>query len=399
MRAACIALMLALAFPASAAPPPEVQARNVRVFDKAWSLVARRYWDRDLHGLDWAAERARFLPAARDAEGSHALYAAINAMLDRLGDSHVYAVSPERRAFSRAAGEGESGFGFDAYEADGRWVIRAVEAGGPAARAGMQIGWTLLAVNGGPVNVDSHFGDSDMATLLLSDETGKRHTLRLTGEPLSPRPSRRARMLPGGVLLLAFDQFAPGDDRWLRREITEASEPSAIILDLRENEGGEAEVLDRIAGLFVAGRQVVLRLNARTERRERSSGDVIWPGPLALLIGPRTASAAEALAAFLDETGRAQTVGERTAGALTAGVEHRLPDGGRLTVAEYDIRTPAGTRLEGVGLTPRHVVKPTLAQARSGVDPALAKAVAVVRADRRDQGAGGVISSSPPNAL
>lgn len=395
MRAACLAILLALASPAMAAPAADLQARNERVFDRAWSLVEQRYWDRGLHGLDWAAERARFLPAARNAADSHALYAAINAMLDRLGDSHVYAVSPERRAFSRAAGEGESGFGFDAYEADGRWVIRAVEAGGPAARAGMEIGWTLLAVDGRPVNVDAHFGDSDTATLLLADETGKRHMLRLTGEPLDPQPSRRARTLPGGVLVLAFDQFASGDDRWLRREITQASEPSAIILDLRENEGGEADVLDRIAGLFVPGRQVVLRLNARTERREQSRGDVIWPGPLALLIGPRTASAAEALAAFLAETGRAETIGERTAGALTAGVEHRLPDGGRLTVAEYDIRTPAGTRLEGVGLTPRHVVKPTLAQARAGVDPVLAKAVALVR---RDQRAGGVISSSPPSA-
>ncbi|WP_162527158.1 S41 family peptidase [Sphingomonas solaris] len=377
---AIAAALLAFATPAFAAPPSAVQAANVRVFDKAWSLVARRYWDRDLHGLDWAAERDRFLPAARDATDTRALYAAINALLARLGDSHVYAVSPERRDFARAVGKGEaeSGFGFDAYESGGRWRVRAVRPEGPAARAGMRIGWVLVSVDGRPVDVDAHFGTADTATLVLEDEFGRRHTLMLEGEPLPPVPSRRALRLGGGVLLLAFDQFAPGDDRWLRREIEDIPDLRGVILDLRENEGGEAEVLDRVAGLFANGRQVVLRLNARSERAEKTSGRAVWLGPLAVLIGPRSASAAEALAAFLDESERAQTVGERTAGALTAGAEHRLPDGGRLTVAEHDVRTPGGARLEAVGLAPRYPVTPTLAQLRAGADPALAKAVALV---------------------
>lgn len=388
------ALLLALAVPVHAAPPPDVQARNVAVFDKAWSLVERRYWDRTLGGLDWAAERARFLPAARDADDTRALYAAINALLARLDDSHVYAVSPERRAFARAGGA-ESGFGFDAYQADGRWIVHAVEPGGPAARAGMLVGWTLLSVDGRPVDVDAHFGDRDAAVLLLADETGRRHRLTLTGEPLPARPSRRARVLAGGVLLLAFDQFAPGDDRWLRREITQAADLNAVILDLRDNEGGEAGVLDRIAGLFAHERGVVLRARARRDRAERSRGEAVWGGPLALLIGPRTASAGEALAAFLSETGRAETVGGRTAGALTAGVEHRLPDGGRLTVAEEDVRTPGGARLEGVGLAPRHPVTPTLRQMRAGEDPALARAVALMTIAA--QRGGVATSSSPPS--
>lgn len=202
--------------------------------------------------------------------------------------------------------------------------------------------------------------------------------MTLHGVPLPVVPSRRARRLAGGVLLLAFDQFATGEDGWLRRELGAAPAPRAVIIDLRENEGGSADILDRIAGLFFSERRVVLRLSARRTRDETARGSGVWRGPLALLVGPRTASAAEALAALLDEAGRATTVGERTAGALTAGTEHRLPGGGQLTVAEYDIRTPAGNRLEGVGFSPAYPVTPTLRQLRAGQDPVLDKAVALL---------------------
>jgi carboxyl-terminal processing protease len=404
MRGGRFLIALALfvgSVPVVAEPSPEVQARNVRIFDRAWTVVGRRYWDRSMHGLDWPAERARFLPRARAAEDPRALYAAINAMLGRLGDSHVYATSPERRDFMRGrrqgAGEGEqAGFGFDAYQTDDRWVIRSVQPGGPAAAAGMQIGWTLLSVDGRPVDIDTHFGEGDTATLVLADENGGRHTLSLRGAVLAPEPSRRARRI-GGMLLLAFDQFASGEDRWIARELMAAPDLRGVILDLRENEGGEAGVLDRVAALFVAERQVVLRLRARRTQDERTTGrHAAWLGPLAVLVGPRTASAAEALAAFLDESGRAATLGERTAGALTAGSEHALPDGGRLTVAEQDIRTPRGARLEGVGFVPRSIVTATLTQRRRGLDPVLEAAIARLGAT---QSAGGVSTSmSPPSA-
>lgn len=383
MKRAVLGLALVLAaVPASAQIQPLVQqqARNTAVFEKAWSIVGRRYWDRSMRGLDWQAERARFLPQARAATDTRALYLVLNAMLDRLGDSHVYATSPERTGYDRErrAGEGESGFGFDAYQANGAWWIRAVQAGSPAAEAGMAIGWKLVSVGGRPVDVDAHFGDGDSADLVLEDENGVVHRMRLHGAPLPPEPSRRARRLGGGVLLLAFDQFAGGDDRWIARELAAVPRPRAVILDLRENEGGEAGVLDRIAGMFVAERRVVLRLSARRTREETTRGSGRWLGPLAVIVGPRTASAGEALAAFLDEARRAETVGERTAGALTAGSEHRLPDGGRLTVAEQDVRTAGGARLEVVGFLPRHPVAPTLAQLRRGEDPALSQAVALV---------------------
>jgi C-terminal processing protease CtpA/Prc len=122
----------------------------------------------------------------------------------------------------------------------------------------------------------------------------------------------------------------------------------------------------------------------RIERRENVQklhgiGARAYVGPLAILVGPDSASGAEALAALVDESGRGVTVGERTAGALTGASEYKLPDGGQLSVAEFDIRTPAGRRLEGVGLEPHIAVKPTLADRRAGRDPVLARALVEVK--------------------
>lgn len=371
------------ALPAAAAAPSLFAARNAAVFERAWALVGGRYWDRTMHGVDWAAARALHYPRALAAPDSRSLYAVINEMLGTLGDSHVYAISPERIDYARdrSRAGGDSGFGFDAFKQDGKWFVHTLDRGGPAATAGVEIGWRLISVDGQPVDIDRHFGDGDSATLLFEDENGRRHAVALRGVPLAAEPDRQATRLDGDVLLLAFDQFGDGEARWLARRLADRPAPSAVILDLRENGGGEADALDRIAGLFVPDRRVVLRTIARRVQEERTAGagSRAYRGPLAVLIGPRTASAAEALAAFLDEAGRAATIGEATAGELTGGIEYHLPDGGRLTVAQFDVRTPGGQRLEGKGLIPRYPVKPTLAQLRGGEDPVVARALAVVR--------------------
>jgi len=276
---------------------------NQRVFDKAWTVVGNRYWDRNMGGNDWNAIRDEYYPRAMAARDEKQLYAVVNRMLDQLDDSHVYATSPS----------------------DLRW----------------------------------------------SKESSEERELP---------PARRASRLEGGILLLAFNQFDPGDDRWIARELNATPDLRGVILDLRNNAGGQDDVLDKIAGLFTTRREVLIRLTGKKtiEERTRGAGPGNYQGPLALIVGPDTASAAEILAFFLGESGRAHTVGQKSAGAVTGGVDHDLPGGGVLTVAEYDIRTANGTRLEGEGFRPRYRVP----VARTPRDLALAKAIELVSGGR-----------------
>lgn len=199
---------------------------------------------------------------------------------------------------------------------------------------------------------------------------------RQTAESRDTPPTRRVDRVEDGVLVLGFNQFDPGDDRWIAEAIADTPNLRGVILDLRENAGGRDDVLDKVAGLFSTGRKVLIRLTGKKtiEEKTRGAGPRAYRGPLAVIVGPDTASAAEILAGFLGESGRAYTVGEQTAGAVTGGVDYRLPGGGRLTVAEYDIRTANGTRLEGQGFIPRYRVP----VATEPHDAALAKAVALI---------------------
>jgi C-terminal processing protease CtpA/Prc len=241
----------------------------------------------------------------------------------------------------------------------------------------MEIGWKLLSINGQPIDIDRHFGDGDIATIALEDENGVRHAMTLKGVELPDESDERVARLPGNILVLAFDQFDKGDDKWIAGELANGPPPAGVILDLRNNGGGDSTILDKIAGKFMPDRRVILRLIAKRTIEEETSGagPGSYHGPLAVLVGPQTASAAEVLAAFLDESGRAYTIGERTAGAATGGVDYGLPDGGQLSVAEYDLQTAGGRRIEGHGFMPQHVVTPTLAQLRAGDDPAMRRAV------------------------
>jgi carboxyl-terminal processing protease len=379
-----VASFALVATPLAAAVPAYTPELEGRVFDRAWELVDRHYWDRTRTGEAWADARDHFRPLAVKAPDRPAFYTVLGEMLASLDDSHVYAIDPVQIAIGKArdAGRAAEGFGFAMLpDEDGRWLVTRVIAGSSAGKLGVEIGWEVKAVNGKPVDIDYQPTRDESATFDFTDENGADHSLSLTAAMEEAQPPRRTVRLAGNIALVSLNGFDPGDDKWLAHVLRDGPPPSAVILDLRDNDGGDADVIARVGGLFFAEDRPLVR---RIERKEdiqklHGMGKRAYLGPLAVLVGPDSASGAEALAAVIDESGRGITVGERTAGALTGASEYRLPDGGELSVAEFDIRTPGGKRLEGVGLEPRIPIKPSLADRRAGRDPVLKRALIAVR--------------------
>jgi len=383
MKTLIASLILAIA-PLKAAVPTYTPELEARVFDRAWDLVARHYWDRAKLGPSWVQARDHYRPLATSAPDRPAFYTILGEMLASLDDSHVYAIDPLQIAIGKArdAGKAAEGFGFTMLpDDDGRWLVTRVIAGSSAAKAGVEIGWEVKAVNGRPIDIDYQPTQDELTSFDFADENGGTHQLRLTAALEDPQPVRRAVRLSGNVLLVALDGFDSGDDKWLARTLADGPSPSAVILDLRDNDGGDADVIAKVAGLFFADDRPLVRRIERKDNVQKlhGTGRRAYLGPLAVLVGSDSASGAEALAALIDESGRGVTVGERTAGALTGASEYRLPDGGQLSVAEFDIRTPDGKRLEGVGLEPRIPIKPSLADRRAGRDPVLDRALIAVK--------------------
>ena len=145
---------------------------------------------------------------------------------------------------------------------------------------------------------------------------------------------------------------------------------AGIIIDMRTNRGGNIGAMVQIASALLpdgtpigqtAGRMLTLPVKARADGRA-------YAGPVAVLIGPQTASAGEMLAYAARQNGRAVLVGDRTSGQVLTARFWPLPDGGRLSVATGNFTASDGSRLEGIGVSPDIPAAETLQAIREGRD-------------------------------
>jgi len=116
----------AVGAPAASAPPvaPARQQRNLSEFDAVWSLIARKYYDRDFHGLDWKATGAAYRLKAAAAADDSALYAAINQMIGLLKDSHTHLLTDVQTRQLRT--EKVVRTGMDLLSVGGHWTVAGV---------------------------------------------------------------------------------------------------------------------------------------------------------------------------------------------------------------------------------------------------------------------------------
>src|SRR5262249_61577080 len=91
---------------------------------------------------------------------------------------------------------------------------------------------------------------------------------------------------------------------------------------------------------------------AQTFTARPEMGAVPFTGPLAVLTDEGSASAAEILAAGLQESKRAIVVGDTTLGAVLPSVIEALPGGAVMQYVVADFKTPKGVALEGRGVQP-----------------------------------------------
>jgi len=170
-----------------------------------------------------------------------------------------------------------------------------------------------------------------------------------------------------------------------------------IILDLRFNLGGNSDHAYAIAGFLTdqplkASRWKSLSYVPAYRSWGRPTGwheggpAIIEPregkkytGPLAILTGPGTFSAAEDFLVPLQFSRRAVLVGEKTGGSTGNPIVVPLPGGGMFRVVSKRDMFPDGREFVGIGISPDVEVHPTQRDLLKGTDPVLQKGIAVIR--------------------
>jgi carboxyl-terminal processing protease len=308
------------------------------------------------------------------------LYDAIAGMAHQL-DLHSSFLRPQRYQRLQEDTEGEFGdLGLALEEgavdpADPRrppWPkVSSVSPGSPAAAAGVQVGDSLVAIDGAPTaELRKVLLGAEVSQTRLRGASGTRVTLSvvrvgwrrakelaLVRSQLKVITVKQRTAGPVGVLTITrFSESTASDARAALTALERAGARS-LVLDLRRNPGGVVDQAIAVADLFLErGTIVTVRARDRVEHRAAHPGGNALP--MVALVDGGTASAAEIVAAALLDNGRATVAGERTYGKGTVQTLYDLQDGAGLKVTTGRYLTPSGNQLESNGIQP-HVKLPS----------------------------------------
>ena len=247
-----------------------------------------------------------------------------------------------------------------------RGLLVTSTLGGPAREAGIRRGDLIVRIQGRPAG-ELSFEQS------LSLITGEKGTLvRLTVKRARQgtihfalvrqeidAPSLRTRLVTGPGAkhgYIRLHSFRAGTAAHLERAVRSVVRSGAkgVIVDLRDNPGGLISQAIASVSLFVDEGVVCTTAGLHQNRHEfRTSGDPRFPDvPLVILVNAASASAAEIVAAALQEHERALVVGRRTFGKASVQSIRPLANGGALKLTTATYRTPRGHDLAEKGVRP-----------------------------------------------
>lgn len=186
----------------------------------------------------------------------------------------------------------------------------------------------------------------------------------------------------GDELLVAKLPSFMFDQLELDKLISEGRKHKAMILDLRQNPGGNVEIEKSLIGSLLDRDVKIYDRVGRNSTKTVVAKSTHQPfdGKLYVLIDSKSASASELLARIVQLEKRGIVIGDRSSGSVmesnrysySAGIDMLMFYGASITDANLIMSD--GQSLEHVGVTPDEVTIPTAADLASGRDPVLAHA-------------------------
>ncbi len=323
-------------------------------------------------------------------------YAAAAGMLESLHDSHTGFIPPTTYQEEKRKENGEaafSGIGIVLMTRDGKYYVREVFPGSPAAAAGLKPFDRIVQIDGRSTTGRS----SDEISGSIRGQAGTTVVLRIeradAPAPLEVPvvrgpiriPGLASQMLDRDVGYIKIYEFVPGVGSAVRNAILSLRRSGlrALVLDLRGNPGGLVAELQDISAALLPQNSPILRMtsrNGRTMLLETLEPPILPPSvPMVTLVDEGSASASELLASALQERGRALISGMKTAGAVEIGITVDLPEDAGMAVTVARLLSGNGVRLEGRGVVPDEVQSLETAALNLGRDSQVDRALALLK--------------------
>jgi len=298
--------------------------------------------------------------------GAEAIYEAVfDSALESLDQFSRYAGAEEAR-LNRGTRNGFGGIGivFEVTD-DGAVMVEEVVPGAPAEAAGLRAGDRIVTVDGRPLAR----ADNTLVRNLLRGPVGAPVRLGVlrSGVTVEVVIERALIVMPtvelamdGDVAELRVTSFNQATTQAVAeavRDVRRAMGTSVhgLIIDMRGNPGGLLDQSVTMADLFLEGGTIVSTRGRHPEARQyysATSGDVTDGLPIVVLMDGDSASAAEIVAAALQDGGRAVVIGTTSYGKGTVQTVIQLPNGGEITLTWSRFYSPSGYVLHGLGVPP-----------------------------------------------
>jgi tricorn protease len=375
-----------------------------QIFDEAWRINRDYFYAPNMHGVDWAKQRARYAAFLPHVATRADLNRVLQWMSSELSVGHHNVGGGDSLAQPRNVPGGLLGADFEV--ASGRYRLKKVYGGlnwNPQLRAPLtepgvnaQAGEYLLAVNGRdlrvPTNLYSQFENTSGKIVEITlgpnpDGAGSR-TVQVV--PIASEGALRNRdwvegnlkkvdqATGGRVAYVYVPNTAGAGHTYFKRYFYPQVNKDAVIIDERFNGGGS------VADYYID----ILRRPFIANWAMRYGADLKTPfasiqGPMAMIIDETAGSGGDLLPWMFRKFKMGPLVGQRTWGGLVGILGFPvLMDGGGITAPNLAIWTPEdGWVVENEGVPADIEVEQTPADVIAGRDPQLEKAIEVVMAE------------------
>ncbi len=394
-------------------------AEKAAGLSKLWAEVKFNFVNFHLvPDLDWDAEYVKCMSQVLESESTLEYYRLLERLVAQLKDAHTNVYLPGRLHTE-----------FNARPAlrtrliEDRVIVVSV-LDSELSDAGIKVGQEVLKVDGQPVKdyaeqeVKPYMAAStpqDLATRtyessLLRGSLDKQIELELMsldGTPFTRTIDRTSTnriasylnrsapfsfdMLDDNIAYVRLTSFGSAKAaKAFGNAFDKIEKADGLIIDLRENGGGSSSVGWGILGYltdkpFQTTRWHTLQYRPTHRAWNRQSlsefGSAAgsfaqiapqhYRKPVSMLIGPRTFSAAEDMAAAYDMLERGKLIGQPTGGSTGQPLMFPLPGGGRARVCTKHDSYADGTQFVGKGIQPDILVEPRVQDIIDGVDRAL----------------------------